>query len=429
MKTFIFFLLLLLPIQAEAKTYTISVNSDVITSDNVENAKSQAYDNAKVKASEQVGVYVEATTKVKNLAFDEDLIVSTTASVQKILKKDFSVFTQDNLYNVICHITVEFDDETLEKALDKAKVTAEKEYYKEMNTMNENAAERYKEQSINPTSYTDTELQNLYKQAKVAYNQENYSFAIQYLNQIINVQDTSSKFSVACYELLCTSYAYTGKADEAMRLAYHLLTISPKNYYAYYTMLVCASYDAKYTKDAINIIQYIGKGDSAYKTVRPFMRVNQIDNPKYTWRQIGEYTLLVSVLLCDIEDYDRAYYFCSTRKFTGEPENSNVLFMNEYNENTEDGYDVAKNYVYTAQKYVFAISGIKKDQEKIFDNESFIHPAGYFAKYVYMYNRGKKQLAIQALYDGIELCNQHPTRYDYTFYQKIFIKNLKEDLE
>ncbi len=109
-RIFILLFILLLPISAEAKTHTITVNSDIVSNEDVEIAKTQAYENAKIKASEQVGVYIEATTKVKNLAFDDELVVSTTASIQKILKKDFTVFTENNVYNVICKLIVELDD-------------------------------------------------------------------------------------------------------------------------------------------------------------------------------------------------------------------------------------------------------------------------------------------------------------------------------
>ena len=423
-RIFILLFILLLPISAEAKTHTITVNSDIVSNEDVEIAKTQAYENAKIKASEQVGVYIEATTKVKNLAFDDELVVSTTASIQKILKKDFTVFTENNVYNVICKLIVEFDDETLEKALDKSKAIAEKEFYKEMNSINEKSANVYKEQSINPTSFNDTDIQNLYKQAKVEYNSENYSLAIQYLNQILNVQTTQSDLTISTYELLCTSYAYIGEHQKAVSMAQHLLTISPHNYYGNYTIILCSTYTDNYKYEALNAIKDIGKHSGAHQTIRPFMRVNTIKNRQYTWEQIGEYTYLATLVLCRFGDIEGAKYFCSTSHYRGDiPENMNVLTMYRGEQNYKDGFQTTVLYVEMAQSYVNAKNG-DWVHIHLYPNVEYLHPDYY--RMASVNPRLKKSEQIFYLRKGLNLCKQHPTRLDYNLYAKWFVNELSE---
>ena len=416
MKFILAVLLFLIPLSAEAKTHTISVSSDVITSDvkTIDELKTEAQVNAQTKASEQVGVYVEASTKVVNLAFDDELITTTTASVQRIIKKTYSVFTDENGNNVICHMTIEFDDETIQKALDKAQVTAERNYYKTSNAMNEQTASKFKEQSINPTSYDDTDLKNLYKQAKNAYNTEDYPHAIQYLNQVLMTAGANDNIYKSSLELLCVSYAYIGEFDKSFAISNRLLEIEQNNYYGLYAQLYSYFWnvdDVNYKSNlykAVDVAVKIAEHAHNPEKIRPFMNLSTYSNPTYTLKQFGEYTMIGSLAMSMTNQPQRAYYFASDRKFPYDSpvENSKFLMIG-YGEKYET-YIQAYGYGYIGQNA--ALNMMNKDSEMHYTVD-IPHPFGHF---IYAHNSSypmakRKQYVL----DGMEECKKHPLRWDY----------------
>ena len=214
-----------------AKVYTLEAQSDPIEIESTtEKAEKDAFTNAQQKIAERVGVVIESFEKSKDLAYDKGFVIMTTASVQKILDKRF--IYQNN--TVTCYIKAEVDDEQLEKALDKAKVTAEKEYYHEMSNINEKEKDIYKAQSVNPTSSKDTDYINLLKQAKQSFLQKKYSYCIQYAQQAANCTTNLSDkyYHTTALAYLALANAKIGNFIEANNFADRTLAFNPQNFYA-----------------------------------------------------------------------------------------------------------------------------------------------------------------------------------------------------
>ncbi len=301
-----------------AKTHTIEVTSEPIS---VEYAKERnslneviydvqeklAYKNAQMKVSEQLGIVVESLTKTRDMAYDTEVIIATTASIQQVLKKEFSTTNE----GLTCHLIVNVDDDMLLKALDKAKEVAQKEYYRELSNINEQEAEEYKKQSINPTSLKDDDISNLYKLAVQAYRQEQYGTCVQYCQQMLlhSSDDMSQErkvLSLRAREYLCLSYAHMNNAD-TIGVANELLSINSTDFYGLYAKEIAYYYSNQYDLAIATGYEILNNFASKYKPVPWKSGFRGERAPQYTLENVYPSVNILVMALADAGRYTEAY--------------------------------------------------------------------------------------------------------------------------
>lgn len=272
MRKFIIFIVALVCFSPHsyAKTFIVDETSDFVEIQNdYATAEKKAYENVLEKIAEHFDIATEFIQKNEDDAYHSSIAVKVTATVQKILEKNY--IYKDNA--VACHIKAEVDEEKLKQALDKAKVTAQKELYHEMANQNEREKDAYKAQSVNPTSIQDKDYINLMKQAKQAFLQKRYSHCIQFAQQAENASlyagDTRMHTTAMAY--LALANAKIGNFYESMAIADRVLKVDPYSVYALHAQqLSNISLDnavsaQEYSLRALQ--QFVGKDKSKFPLV------------------------------------------------------------------------------------------------------------------------------------------------------------------
>ena len=247
MRRFVIFLVMLMCFspQALARTHVVEETSEFVEVEgDYARAEQLAYEEVLEKIAEHSQVYIEFLQKNRDEGFGESVAIKTMASVQRILEKNY-IYQGSQ---VACHIRAEIDDGKLLKALDKAKVTAEKELYHEEANMNGRERDAYKAQSVNPVSLRDTDYENLLKQAKQAFLQRQYSRCIQYAQQAENASmyARNQKFQALSLGYLALANAKIGNFYEAIGFADNALSLDKDSIYAQYAKQISNTYLGNY---------------------------------------------------------------------------------------------------------------------------------------------------------------------------------------
>lgn len=327
MKRFIIFIICLVCFSPHtyAKIHTVEADSQPISTEQAENYQQKnpsndmlydvqeklAYKNAQQAVSEKLGIVVESLSKTKNMAYDTEIIITTTASVQRVLEKNFRITGE----GLVCHLKVEVDDAILMKALDKAKEVAQKEYYHALSNINEQEAEEYKKQSINPTSIKDSDVENLYKLATQAYNQELYGNCVQYCQQILLYTngETSQMHSkqvihLRALEYLSLSYAHMNKTNEAIATANELLITNPKDICALYAKQMAYYYSKQHDLSIATGYEIFQNSASELSNdVRKFGLRNEY-MPQYTYKNMFQSLNILAMALADSGRFEEGIF-------------------------------------------------------------------------------------------------------------------------
>ena len=243
MRRFVIFLVMLMCLspQALARTHVVEETSEFVEVEgDYARAEQLAYEEVLEKIAEHSQVYIEFLQKNRDEGFGESVAIKTMASVQWILEKNY-IYQGSQ---VACHIRAEIDDGKLLKALDKAKVTAEKELYHEEANMNGRERDAYKAQSVNPVSLRDTDYENLLKQAKQAFLQRQYSRCIQYAQQAENASmyARNQKFQALSLGYLALANAKIGNFYEAIGFSDTALSLDKYSVYALFAKQIANMY-------------------------------------------------------------------------------------------------------------------------------------------------------------------------------------------
>lgn len=192
---------------------------------------------AQKQINEKEQVFVASISKTKDLKFDMDEVVVTTANVQTIksILPNFDSFVIDNgnLFFGI-NMTVDIDDDKLVNELTQknAKLSAEKEIYKDKADYAELSYNELDRKQVNPVSVNDTDAGNLIKLANQSYTLDNFNQAIQYAQQAsLSCNDYTSEWEQAQI-ILAKSYMMKGDFDTAIGYTTSVIENNFQNYNA-----------------------------------------------------------------------------------------------------------------------------------------------------------------------------------------------------
>ena len=182
--------------------------------------------------------YILSISKIKDLAFDKDEVVVTSANFSQIKPHTYCIvfmeFDEDdyNLLYLKISATVEIDEDSIKEKLAKenAKLHAENEVYKDVATDNKIAYQDLQSQKVNPASYQDTNAENLVKLANQAFISDNFTQAIQYAQQATVNSSTGEQVYEKALFMLAQSYAELNDFDTAFSYVNMILEQNPLNY-------------------------------------------------------------------------------------------------------------------------------------------------------------------------------------------------------
>jgi len=204
------------------------------------------------QVNEHEQIFVTSMTKTKNMRFDMDEVIATTACVQTLIDcyPNINSFVEKNNFLTFdLTFVVEIDDDELVNELTQknAKLSAEKEMYKDKADYAEKSYDELNKQQVNPVSVNDTNAGNLIKLANQSYTLDNFNQAIQYAQQAsLNCESGSQEWEQA-QTILAKAYMMKGEFDTSLT---YINSVLDNNVY---------NYDARILRMRINFYKAIDK--------------------------------------------------------------------------------------------------------------------------------------------------------------------------
>src|SRR5574344_2111346 len=168
-KLFIFIICILLihspTAYSEIQTITVTESYSMGDGESKTSAQNHVLEKAQRTATEKVGVYVESYSKVANYVLQKDEIITISASIIKVVNKEFKwEKTNNDEFYVTCNLTVNIDDSNLDElikhGIQNRKQAEENEQLKEQNKNLAKEAENAKREAEETKKQTETIINN-----------------------------------------------------------------------------------------------------------------------------------------------------------------------------------------------------------------------------------------------------------------------------